>query len=167
MKQRFRPVRLLTIAALAAAWCGLWRELSLANLATGVVIAVAILVSGVAMNGRVGIRPRPLARLAGLVAIDLARSTVSVAHEILTPTDYTDEAIIAVEVPGCRHHLLLLVVAITLTPGTAVVDTDPGAETLYLHLLHNDRRDATVAHVEELARLAALALPSPTVGAAP
>lgn len=167
MKQLIRPAQLLTIGGLVTAWCGLWRTLSLANVASGLVIAFAIVASGVAMNNGGGLRPVPLVRLAGLVAVDLARSTIGVAHEILTPTDHTEEAIIAIHVPGCRDHLLLLVVAITLTPGTAVVDTDPETDTLYLHLLHNEGRDATVIHVKRLARLAALALPSPKVGAAP
>ena len=100
---------------------------------------------------------------------------MSVALEVLTPTDRTDEAIVAVPLPTeSRRHLLLLIVAVTVTPGTAVIDADPDTGTLYLHLLHSDRRDATVAHVEELAELACKALPvrsalvpSSTEGATP
>jgi multicomponent Na+:H+ antiporter subunit E len=85
---------------------------------------------------------------------------VSVAWEILTPTDYTDEAIIAVDTQvESRSHLLMLVVAITVTPGTAVVDTDADTGRLYLHLLHAEKADAIVAHVQRLADLACRALP--------
>ena len=102
-------------------------------------------------------------RFIGLVAVDLVVSTFTVAREILTPTDYTDEAIIAVPVPGeTRSHLLMLIVAVTVTPGTAVVDTDPDTGTLYLHLLHADRSEQTTAHVTELAQLACRALPVPS-----
>ncbi len=34
------------------------------------------------------------------MVVDLVISTVTVAREILTPTDYTEEAIIAVPVPA-------------------------------------------------------------------
>jgi multicomponent Na+:H+ antiporter subunit E len=154
--------RLVTAMALVAAWCALWGEVSVANLLSGVIVAIAVSASGIGTAGRGGIRPLPLARFVGLVAVDLVISTVTVAREILTPTDYTEEAIIAVPVPAeTRSHLLLLIVAVTLTPGTAVVDADTDAGVLYLHLLHADRRAATTEHVQELADLACRALPVP------
>ena len=95
-----------------------------------------------------------------LVAIDLVVSTVNVAWEILTPTDHSDEAIIAVDTSiETRSHLLGLVVAITVTPGTAVVDSDIDTGRLYLHLLHADKADDITAHVQRLADLAGRALP--------
>ena len=166
MSRFFTIKRNIAIATLTAAWCGLWRDVSVANVLVGTVIAVAVTLPGVATRCQGGVRLVPLGRLAVLVTIDLVKSTISVAREILTPTDRTEESIIAVQLPSeSREHLLLLIVAITLTPGTAVVDADPDTATLYLHLLHHDRRDATVAHVEELARLASFALPSSRIGA--
>jgi hypothetical protein len=47
-----------------------------------------------------------------------------------------------------------------------VVDADPDTGTLYLHLLHNDRRAATIEHVGQLTRLACDALPIATRTAA-
>ena len=103
-------------------------------------------------------------QFAWFVLVDLVVSTGAVAREILTPTDFTEEAIIAVEVPtSARRHLLLLLVAITVTPGTAVVDTDGERGTLYLHLLHCDRRAAVTAHIDRLAALAGAALPPPSL----
>ena len=157
--------RTLMIGALTLAWCGLWGSVSAANIVTGVAISTALSFSGVGTPGRGGIKLAPLAKLAWLVLVDLITSTIDVAVEILTPTDRTEEGIIAVIVPKhSRQHLLLLIVAITLTPGTAVVDADPDTGTLYLHLLYIDRRASTVAHVEDLARLAAEALPLNTTG---
>ncbi len=78
----------------------------------------------------------------------------------MTPTDDTDEAIIAVDTDlEARSHLLMLVVAITVTPGTAVVDTDADTGRLYLHLLHAEKAESTVAHVQRIAELACRALP--------
>lgn len=161
-----QPRRLLIMSALTAAWCALWGNVSIANLASGLVLAGAVTSVGLANPANGGIRPIPLLHFLGVVAVDLVKSTFSVAHEILTPTDYTDESII--EVPLSREgreHLQLLVVAITLTPGTAVVDADPDKGLLYLHLLHDSRRAETVDHVHELTRLACDALPVRSSGA--
>ena len=167
MRALVQPRRLATIVALALMWCGLWGELSAGNILAGLAVAIGVTAIGVGTPGKGGVRPIPLIRLLALVASDLVRSTINVAVEIITPNDYTDESIIAVDVPlPSRDHQLMLVVAITLTPGTAVVDADPDTGTLYLHLLHNKRRDATIEHVQELAQLACEALPVPQPGRA-
>ena len=153
--------RLVTLAMLVLAWCALWGEITAANLLSGVAVGLLVTVLGIGTPGGGGLRLKPLLHFTALVLWDLVVSTVAVAREILTPIDYTEEAIIAVRVPAdTRSHLLLLIVAITVTPGTAVVDADPDTGTLYLHLLHNDRRDAVTDHVRELAELACRALPS-------
>jgi multicomponent Na+:H+ antiporter subunit E len=158
---RFLGVRrLLVVGLLTLAWCALWGRISIANVLSGLVLAVTITAVGVATDYTGGVRFVPLLRFAAMAGIDLVRSTVNVAIEILTPTDYTEESIIAVELPReARHHLLLLIVAVTVTPGTAVVDADPDTGTLYLHLLHHERRDETASHVRELADLACQAFP--------
>jgi multicomponent Na+:H+ antiporter subunit E len=154
--------RLVTIAGLVFAWCALWGTISVANILSGVLVSLVVLGSGVGTSGRGGIRLGPLLRFLLIVLIDLVKSSFTVAWEILTPTDYTEEAIIAVEAPvNTRHHLLLLVVAVTVTPGTAVIDTDPDTGTLYVHLLHANKADELRAHVLELSELACRALPMP------
>ena len=161
MRRHLRPGRIVTLASLTAIWCVLWGEATFANIAAGIVVAVAVTSFGLGPEGTNGVRLVPLLRLAWLVTVDLVKSTVSVAREILTPTDYTDESVVAVNVAADgRHHMLLLTVAITLTPGTAVVDVDPDTGTLYLHLLHDEQRAATIEHVKQLAHLACEALPT-------
>ncbi len=146
--------------ALTIIWCGLWGCISFANVAAGLLVSLAVTTAGLSTSYRGGVHLVPLAKFCWLVLVDLVRSTVSVGAEILTPTDRTNESIVAVQVPiASREHLLLLVATITLTPGTAVVDADPDNATLYLHLLHDNHRAATVAHVERLADLANAALP--------
>lgn len=160
--------RVCTVVALTLAWCGLWRSISVANVLSGLAVSGVVVASGIGTPGLGGVRIVPLMRLLWTVFVDLITSTIDVAVEILTPTDRTQEAVIAVELPvESRSHLLLLVVAITLTPGTAVVDADAATGTLYLHLLHVDRMEATVSHVQELARLACDALPTPYNGVQP
>ncbi len=164
MIERLRPRRVYTIAALTFAWCALWGGPSVANVLSGLALAAVVSGANFGTEGRGRVRLGPLLRFLGLVLVDLVKSTAAVAVEVLTPTDYTDEAIVSVRVPGeTRRHLLLLIVAVTVTPGTAVVDADPDTGTLYLHLLHADRRAETEAHVVELAELACAALPVDSV----
>ncbi|HSL75229.1 MAG TPA: Na+/H+ antiporter subunit E [Ilumatobacteraceae bacterium] len=159
-RELLMPRRLLTLGLLVGAWCALWGAVSVANVASGLLVAVVVTVVAGVQTGHGGLQIVPLAQFVWLVAVDLVVSTASVAWEILTPTDYTDEAIIAVETQlGSRAHLLMLVIAITVTPGTAVVDTDADTGCFYLHLLHADKADDIVAHVRRLADLACRALP--------
>lgn len=162
----FTVRRLVTIAGLVFAWCALWGTVSVANVVSGVLVSLLVLGSGVGTAGRGGIRIGPLVKFGLLVLIDLVKSSFTVAWEILTPTDYTEEAIIAVEAPlDTRQHLLLLVVAVTVTPGTAVIDTDPDNGTLYVHVLHASKADEIRAHILELSELACRALPVTADGA--
>lgn len=156
------PRRLATVAVLCLAWCVLWQQVSIANVASGLLVAVVATHPRLGTPGVGGVRLVPLVKLTWLVLTDLARSTVDVAYEVLTPTDYTDEIVIDVPVdPSSRSHFFLLTSAITLTPGTAVVEADHARSTLRLHLLHRDKQDEIVAHVHQLARLAHAALPVP------
>ena len=150
------------IATLTAAWCALWQEVTIANVAGGIVASVAVLATGAGTLATGSLRIGALLNLLWLVLVDLVTSTADVAKEILTPGDNTNEAIVAVNIPeNGRHHLLLLIIAITVTPGTAVVDADPDTGTLYLHLLHVERRDEVAEHVQKLTELACDALPVP------
>jgi len=149
------------VVALVGAWCALWGSISFANVLSGLIVAVpAMWFTGSQTNGRT-IRIVPAIKLVWLVTVDLVKSTVHVVWEILTPTDYTDETIIAVETQlEARSHLLLLVVAITLTPGTAVVDTDPDTGRLFIHLLHAEAAPQVTQHVRRLAELSCEAFPT-------
>ena len=160
LRELVMPRRLLTLALLVGAWCALWGGVSIANVLAGTVVALVVTLAAGVEPGQGRIHLLPLAHFVWLVAVDLVASTVSVAWEILTPTDYTDEAIIAVDTQvESRAHLLMLVVAITVTPGTAVVDSDAETGRLYLHLLHADKADGIVEHVQRLAALGCRALP--------
>lgn len=155
MTDRLGLRSVITAVAVVFAWCALWRDLSVANVFSGLVIAVLLMVSGLLRPNPEPLRVIPITRFMLLVGIDLVKSTWSVAYEVLTPTDYTEEGVIAVQVPaGTCESFLLMTVAITVTPGTAVVDVDAENEILYLHLLHCDRRAEVESHVHELAMLA-------------
>ncbi len=153
--------RAVSVTALTAAWCALWGSPSPANILSGLVVSAAATTLGMPPR-RGGVRLVPLGQLIWLVAVDLVVSTAVVVREVLTPTDFTDEAIIAIPIPpGGRAHLFLSYVAITITPGTAVVAAEADASVIYLHVLHADRRSDVEAHVRRLFDLAERALPLP------
>ena len=155
----FSVRRIAAVLALTAAWCALWGSVSAANVLSGLVVSSVASFAG--SNATSGLRIVPLLHLLWVVSVDLAVSTSVVVREVLTPTDYTDEAIIAVPIPvEARVHLLFLYIAITVTPGTAVVAGDDDASIIYLHVLHDDRRDDVVEHVELLVSLVTRAFPS-------
>lgn len=160
MSRFLSPSRLILIVALTLTWCGLWNDISFANVVAGAAIAIAISAAGIGTTGEGGVRLVPLAKFCWLLLSDLAQSTVSVAVDSITPHDRTEESIVAVNIgPGGHRHHLLLVVAITVSPGTAVVDADPDSGTLYVHVLYGHWREKTIDHVKKLARLANEALP--------
>jgi multicomponent Na+:H+ antiporter subunit E len=154
--------RAAIVAALTAAWCSLWGSVTFANVAGGIIVGSVASFAGGPATG--GIRFVPLMRLLWLVTVDLVVSTGVVVREVLTPTDHTDEVIVAYEIPAAgRRHLLFLYIAITVTPGTAVVAGDSEASTMYLHVLHADRVDEVLEHVDVLAALVARAFPMPEI----
>lgn len=163
MKKIFNALvsRSLLVLSITAFWVGLWGEISFANVAGGLVLAIGILALGLSSPTSNSIRVKPLVKLTWLVLVDLVTSTVSVAYEAIRLSDKTDESIIAVDLPlGSQRHLFLLTTLITVTPGTAVVDADATKGVLYLHLLHHEKAEATVNHVVTLAELSCLGLPS-------
>jgi multicomponent Na+:H+ antiporter subunit E len=159
------PRMLLAIAVLVIAWCGLWEAFSIANVLSGIIVAViALVIAGASPAGRT-VHFGALFQLVWLVLVDLVRSTAQVVWEILTPADYTDEIIIGIDTRAdSSAHLLLLTVSITLTPGTAIVDIDVDTGRLYLHLLHADAAPQVTKHVERLAELACRAFPTADLG---
>jgi multicomponent Na+:H+ antiporter subunit E len=160
LRELATPRRLLSLAMLTLAWCGLWGAVSAANVLAGLIVGTVVMVASGVQPGLGRIRLLPLLHFGWLVAVDLVGSTITVAWEVMTPADHTDEAIIAVDTNlDARAHLLMLVVAITVTPGTAVVDTDADTGRLYLHVLHAEKADGITAHVQRIAELASRALP--------
>ena len=154
------PLDPIVVMLFAITWCGLWGEISLANVVSGLLIGVVLRVALHSESTRRTVRFVPLARLIALVTVDLVKSTAHVVYDVLTPTDYTDEVIVEVVAgPDAVNHLLLLTTAITLTPGTALVDADSQTGTLYLHLLYADTEASVAEHVSKLVRLATQAFP--------
>lgn len=98
------PRRLATLTLLVSAWCALWGSVSVANVLSGTLIAVAATLSSGVDRTTGGLRIVPLLHFVWLVAVDLVVSRASVAWEVLTP----GAAVIDSDADTCRLYLHLL-----------------------------------------------------------
>lgn len=158
--------RLLLTAWLVVVWFALWRDVSVANLVSGVIVASAAVWFFPPHPPTDGVRVRPVAliRFVGASALAIVRANVVVAWEVVTPTNQINEGVVAVDLAS-RHPVVVTLIshAIILAPGTMVIDIEEGDDTnptrLYIHVLHLREVDDVrqeILHLEQLA-LAAVA----------
>jgi multicomponent Na+:H+ antiporter subunit E len=146
------------LAWLVLVWILLWGSWSWADLLSGIVVAVAVtvLLPLPAVVG--GIRVRPLALLAflGHFFVDLAVSGAQVAWQALRPGGQRRSAIVRVQLRTDSDLLLTMIAqALSLVPGSLVLDLDRENRAISLHLLHVrdlddvERKKAAVLATEE------------------
>lgn len=157
---------MVAMAWLVFAWLALWRDLSVANVASGIVLSAALLRLFPLPPSRRPLRVRygPLVRFLAVFAWSVVKANVIVAWEVLTPRNRINEGIVAVPLTT-RNPVVITVIshAIILAPGTMVVDIDRDPETvLFVHVLHLRSADAVRDEVQQLERLAVAALGGPT-----
>ena len=143
-------------------WVVLWRDLSVANVASGVLVAVVLLALFPfgPSSSRIRLRPVPLLRLLLAFAWSVIRANLTVAWEVVTPGSRVREGIVAVPLQGSDPVVTTLVShAITLAPGTMVIDV-VGDElpVLLVHVLHLRSPEVVRREVQHLERLALAAL---------
>ena len=146
------------LAWLVVVWILLWGTFSWANLVSGVVVAllVMLLLPLPPVEGRNRVRPLSLVRFVGHFLVDLAVSGTQVAWRALRPGGVTQGAIVQVQLRA-DSDLLLTAVAetISLVPGSLVLDLDREERLIAVHLLHVDdladveRQKADVLAVED------------------
>jgi multicomponent Na+:H+ antiporter subunit E len=149
---------------LVAIWLLLWNDLSVANVVSGVAVAVAVLSlsrlpKSFCVGSESGDRPRVsiphLIYFGGYVLVKLVQANLVLAWEIVTPwRDRIHTGIVAVPL-RTSSDLAMTVVAnvITLTPGTVTIEAKGTPPVLYVHVLHLDdieRVKAELLHLEEL-----------------
>lgn len=159
---------------LTALWVALWADLTLGNVIGG--LLVAFVVVGVARpTGVTGLERtyfRPISALIylGYFLIQLVKSNLVVAWEIITPGLRINRAIIAVPMHTSSAGVVTLVAnSVTLTPGTVTIDVaeEPAARssddsdgdvdvarTLFIHVLHFIDVESVRRDVLRLERLA-------------
>lgn len=155
---------------LVVVWVLLWGELSAANLASGVAVAVALLVvfplEEVAhVDHRV--HPLGIVRLIAYFVVELVISTTVVARDVLIGPSRVRTGIVACPLRVDADGLItLLANMIALSPGTLPIHVGRDPLVLYLHILRLDHPDAVRQRVSRLEALAVGALGSPAMIAA-
>lgn len=157
-------------AALVLVWVLLWGEVSAGNVASGVIIAVALLVvfpleEVTHVDHR--IHPLGILRLAGYFVVELVVSTAVVARDVLFGPGRVRTAIIACPLRVDADGLITFIAnLLALSPGTLPIHVQKDPLVLYIHVLRLDHPDAVRARVARLEELAVGALGSAAMIAA-
>ena len=127
-----RRVTLSAVVWLTALWVMLWNDLSIANVASGLILSVVLLAANRlpfaagATSGnddRLRISPLHFAYFIVYVVVQLIRSNLSLARKILTRTNTVNAGVIAVPMRTCGEMTMLVMSnVITLTPGTITIE---------------------------------------------
>ena len=121
-----------------ALWVALWGELSVANVASGlVVIAVITWLFGGDSLGSYFVRPWGAIKAIGYVGWSLVTSSLQVVRAVLLPNpSRVATSIQEVKLAGDSPFIASIVAnAITLTPGTMSIEVNPQTRTISVHVL--------------------------------
>jgi multicomponent Na+:H+ antiporter subunit E len=147
---------------LVLVWMLLWGTWSWANLISGSVLAVlvTVLLPLPPVVGGARLHPVGLLVFLGHFVVDLVLSAAQVAWQTIRPGGIRHSAIIRVQMRTDSDLLLTIVAeALTLVPGSLVIDMDRPQRTLAMHILHvrdladvERRRAAVLAEEERVVR---------------
>jgi multicomponent Na+:H+ antiporter subunit E len=130
--------RAVAVAVLVALWVLLWGVFSWANLISGLLVSAVVLTVFPLPPVTFAGRPRPVAlvRFALRFLADLVRASAQLSWLAFRVGRQPRSAI--VRVPLRVHSELFLTLtgeAVSLVPGSLVVDTDQASTTLYIHVI--------------------------------
>jgi multicomponent Na+:H+ antiporter subunit E len=149
-------------ALLVTFWLLAWGEVSVANVASGLVVAAVLLIA-FPPHRRTKAAPKVsllgTARLVLYVLGQLVPSNVLVAREILSRRSRIRTGVLAYPLQHPSEEVLTLMAhVIALTPGTMTVEATREPAVLYVHFLLLDDVDQARRTVARLERLAVAAL---------
>lgn len=137
---------------LAVVWASLWGSLTLFQLVVGFHVGFVILWIAQPLLGAPSgyyLRAYRVVRLVLYFLYDLCISSIRVAYDVLTPTDYSNPAILEMPLDVKSDIEILLVTnLISLTPGTLSLDVTPDRKTLIVHAMFADDPDAVIASLK-------------------
>ena len=135
------------IALLVVLWLLAWGEVSVANVTSGVAVAIALLVAfppGPRASGRLRFSAIGAGRLAVYVLVQLVNSNVVMARQILRRRPEARPGVLAHRLGQPSEQVVTVMTSvIALSPGTMTADVDRESKTIYVHFFH--LRDANEA----------------------
>lgn len=147
--------RAVRIAWLVGVWLLCWADLSVANVLSGLVVAVAIVTMfDTWQGGTPVVRPVAAARFVGHMAWSMVASSIAVAAAVVRPAGRVYPGVVVVPLEECSDGVATVIAdAITLTPGTLTLDVEREPLRLMVHALDSrdpERVRADVARIEQL-----------------
>jgi multicomponent Na+:H+ antiporter subunit E len=132
------------LVGLVILWMLLWGSLSVLNLVTGILIALLVtrvfFLPPVELSGRLNVIW--LAVFLGRFLADLVFASFQVAFQAIRPKTISQSSLIAVQLITRSDFLLTLTsIALSLVPGSLVVEVDRERSILYLHALNTRSMD--------------------------
>lgn len=149
--------RLVRFVALVVTWLALWSDISVANVLSGALVAGGVVLAfDTWQRGQPTLRPVRVLRFVGHFLYKLVEANVVVARTVISPRDRIHTGIVAVPVRGLPDAVVTLIAdAISLTPGTLVLEVRRNPTVLFVHCL--DLRDVEAVQAE-VRRLEVLAI---------
>jgi multicomponent Na+:H+ antiporter subunit E len=145
------------LAALVGTWLLLWGSISVANVLSGIVVSVALLLVFPVRRDddpHRHLRPLPLVRLAGFFVLETVLANVVAARHVLGQEEVRT-AIIACPLRVRSDGMVtFLVNLLAVSPGTMPIELDQDPPVVYLHVLYLEDAAsirAVVAKFETLA----------------
>ncbi len=148
--------RFMLNLGLAVAWMALTGSVSEWNFLAGMAVGAVIITVYSGATGEPSYLGRGLKLLAYVYRFlrAIVHSNFTVAYEILTPRMHQTPRLIRYPVDGLSDaHRTALASAITLTPGTLVVEVSPDNRFLYIHCMYAEDCDRAVSDLDAVARL--------------
>lgn len=140
---------------LALVWCLLTGSATPWNFIAGLLVGAAVVsVYGSVSDQRHYVRSiLSVLRFGVYFFAILTKANIQIAREVVTPGLTFRPRIIRYNVSHLGEvERTTLSNAITLTPGTLVVDISPDGNWFYIHCLYGQNRDRAIADINELAR---------------
>jgi multicomponent Na+:H+ antiporter subunit E len=139
---------------LALVWCALTGSFTEWNFFAGMLVGAAV-VEGYTRARRSAPYLGKMVRLVGFAGYFLrilVKANLQVAWEVVTPKHTMQPRILRYPIAGLSDvERVTLANAITLTPGTLVIDVSPDNEWLYIHAMYARDEEAALRSIDELA----------------
>ena len=133
-------VRAFTLLWFMVVWLALWEDWSQGTALTGLgvgVLVIALFTVDRPRGPAFRFRPLPFLVFVGYFTWKVLEANIVVTLQVLRPKRRTREAIVAVPVTDTSDTVLtILSNAISLTPGTLIIEIDHDPAVLYIHVLH-------------------------------
>jgi multicomponent Na+:H+ antiporter subunit E len=151
-----RSLRLGQIVVLVGLWVLLWGRLTVANVVSGVLVAVIVVLAFPTSDRhrRTIVRPAATARLAAVLARELVVSNAGLTRDVLARRPRLDAGLVDCPL-ACTSPWVGALVAnlLALSPGTMPVNVDIDEHVLRLHVLHLHDPSAVQRRVTDLEAL--------------